>query len=74
MQYFMQFPLINNNIPVYYVIQQHNNIPVYYVIQHAQQQGYHYVDSIVDSVAGIKARTLCRHWVNAVAVVVIWWR
>ena len=70
MQFFMQFPLIHINI----VIQQHNNIPVYYVIQHAQQQGYHYVDSMVDSMVGIKARTLCRQRVDNVASVVIWWR
>ena len=58
MQFFMQFPLIHINIPVYYVIQPLNNIPVYYVIQHAQQQGYPYVDSMVDSVVGIKAKVL----------------
>ena len=71
MQFFMQFPLIHINIPVYYVIQQHNNIPVYYVIQHAQQQGYHYVPYIVDSVVGIKARTLCRQRVDNVCT---WWQ
>ena len=58
MQYFIQFPLIHINILSYYVIQPLNNIPVYYVIQHAQQQGYHYVWYMVDSVVDIKARTL----------------
>ena len=71
MQFFMQFPLIHNNIPVYYVIQQHNNILGYYVIQHAQQQGYHYVWYMVDSVVGIKAVTLYGHCVYMVASVVI---
>ena len=58
MQFFMQFPLIHINILGYYVIQPLNNILGYYVIQHAQQQGYHYVDSMVDSMVDIKAKVL----------------